>query len=385
VARDLKHLLRMASPRNPDPRSAPRRRSWWTWNLGRLFGIPIRVHMTLLFLLAWIVAAHAMRGTGLVGTSLGLFLVLSIFAIIVVHELGHALMARRYGIGTRDILLLPIGGISRLECMPDNPRQELDVAIIGPVINLVLAAVLWGGITLFGGSTRIDEATTIGGAIATQLMWINVVLAVFNLLPAFPMDGGRVLRALLAMRMSKQRATDIAALLGKGFAALIGMFGLFYNPLLILIAVVVWFGASQERAMVTLKTAIAGVPVSAAMVRRVDAVAPDQLLEDAAALLVAGGLDSLPVIDHGRPLGVLTRADLATALAHAYPGATVATAPRHELITVSPRDPLEAVFERLGGDPDAVALVVDHGEPVGLLTADHLAQYVALHGRRAAA
>ena len=343
------------------------------------------MHLTLLVLLVWIAGAYAMQGAGLGATALGVFLVLTIFVIILVHELGHALVARHYGIATRDIMLLPIGGIASLERTPENPKHELAVAGVGPLINLAIAALIWVGIELTGGTTRLTEATSIGGAIATQLLWINIALAVFNLLPAFPMDGGRVLRAALAIRMGNERATNIAAKLGKLFAVLFAVVGLFYNPFLILIAVVVWMGASQERALVQLKSAIAGVPVSAAMLRRVESVSSDQPLEDAAALLLGGGLNQLPVIDQGRPVGVITRSDVASALANAGPDATVASAPQHGIVLVSPADSLDLVLDKLRQQPDAVALVVDHGQPVGVLTAEHLAAYVALHSQRRAA
>ncbi|HEU4611997.1 MAG TPA: site-2 protease family protein, partial [Kofleriaceae bacterium] len=173
------------------------------------------MHLTLLILLAWIAGSYMFAGAGITATGLGLLLVLTIFVIIVVHELGHALVARHFGIATRDIMLLPIGGIASLERMPEKPSQELAVAIVGPLINLALAGVLWIGIAAAGGTLRLTEVTTFGGALATQLLWINIALAVFNLIPAFPMDGGRVLRSVLAMRMSHERATDIAARLGK--------------------------------------------------------------------------------------------------------------------------------------------------------------------------
>ncbi|NVB81858.1 MAG: CBS domain-containing protein [Kofleriaceae bacterium] len=343
------------------------------------------MHLTLLVLLAWIAGTYALRGAGFGATAIGVALVASIFVIIVVHELGHALVARRYGIKTRDIMLLPIGGIASLERMPENPKQELAVALVGPAINLVIAALIYGGIVVAGGTTHLAETTSLGNALATQLVWINVGLAVFNLLPAFPMDGGRALRALLALRMGPQRATDIAARLGKFFALALGVLGLFYNPLLIIIAFVVWSGANQERQMSELKHAIHGVPVSAAMLRRVEAVTPEQPLEDAAALLLRGGLQQLPVIDHGKPVGVITRGDVATALAHAGPDATVATAPQHAVVEVEPGEPLDSVLQRLEEVPDSVALVVDHGLPVGVLTPEHLAAYVALHAQRRAA
>ncbi|HSD90358.1 MAG TPA: site-2 protease family protein [Kofleriaceae bacterium] len=352
-------------------------RSWWTWNLGRIAGIPIRVHVTLLVLLAWIASTYALRGAGFSATAIGVGLVAAIFVVIVVHELGHALVARRFGIKTRDIMLLPIGGIASLEHMPDKPRQELAVAAVGPLINLVIAAILYA-------ARFATDPGTLANELVSQMIYINVGLAVFNLIPAFPMDGGRVLRSLLAMRMGPERATNIAASMGKLFAVAIGILGLFSNPLLLVIAFVVWSGAQQERAMSQLKHALAGVPVSAAMLRRVEAVTPDQPLEDAASLLLRGGLNQLPVIDHGKAVGVITRSDVASALAHARPDATVATAPRHEIVEVTPADSLDSVLERLREHPDSIALVLDEGLPVGVLTAEHLAAYVALHQRGAA-
>jgi Zn-dependent protease/CBS domain-containing protein len=334
-------------------------------------------------LLVWIAVSYAVRGAGFAASAFGLALVLSVFVVIVVHELGHALVARRYGIQTRDILLLPIGGIASLERMPAKPSQELAVAFVGPAINLVLAGLIWLGITIAGGSTHLTEATSIGGALASQLMWINVALAVFNLIPAFPMDGGRVLRALLAMRLGQERATDIASALGKVFAVAIGVFGVFANPLLILIAIVVWLGATQERTLVHLKSALAGVPVSAAMLRRLDAVSPEQRLDDAATLMLSHGQSQLPIIDHGRAVGVLTRGDVASALATAGPDGTVASAHPHEVVTVEPDEPLDEVLDRLRESPTAVAVVIDHGTPVGLLTTESLAAYVAMHEHRA--
>jgi stage IV sporulation protein FB len=334
------------------------------------------MHLTLLILLAWIAGSFALRGAGLGATAIGVGLVAAVFVVIVVHELGHALVARRYGIATRDIMLLPIGGIASLERMPDKPSQELAVAAIGPVINLVLGAVCFG-------ARMFTHTGTIPNALWTELLWINVGLAVFNLIPAFPMDGGRVLRSVLAMRMGNERATDIAAQLGKVFAVAIGVLGLFTNPLLLVIAFVVWTGASQERAISQLKHAIAGVPVSAAMLRRVEAVTPEQPLEDAASLLLRGGLQQLPVIDHGTPVAVITRSDVASALAHAGPDATVASAPKHAIVMVTPAESLDAVLDKLRQHPDSVALVMDHGLPVGVLTAEHLAAYVALHSPEA--
>ncbi|HTR50776.1 MAG TPA: site-2 protease family protein [Kofleriaceae bacterium] len=341
--------------------------SWWVWDLGRIRGIAIRVHLTLLLLLAWFVVAAVLGGAGLRGSVYVLLLVVCVFATIVVHELGHALVARRFGIRTRDIMLLPIGGIASLERMPAKPSQELAVALVGPAINLVLAAIL----------------AVVPGMFALRLAYINVGLAVFNLIPAFPMDGGRALRALLALRTSNERATDIAATCGKVFAVLLCFVGLFFNPLLVLIAFVVWMGASQERALVHLKSALSGVPVSAAMLRRVETVTPEESVEDAASILL-GGQTEVPVIDHGQPVGALTRDDVANALSSAGPSTRVATAHQHAIVTVDPSDPLDGVLDRLRTSPGAVAVVVDHGTPVGLVTAESLAAYAEMHQRTSA-
>ncbi|HEY1557470.1 MAG TPA: site-2 protease family protein [Kofleriaceae bacterium] len=325
--------------------------------------------MTLLLLLAWIVGAAAVSGAGARGSFLVLLLVVCVFATIVVHELGHALVARHFGIRTRDIMLLPIGGIASLERMPSRPAHELAVTLVGPAINFVLAGIL----------------ALVPGTFASRLAWINLALAAFNLIPAFPMDGGRALRAVLAMRLGAERATDIAAACGKVFAVVLAVFGLFYNPFAVLIAVVVWIGASQERALVHLKSALVGVPVSAAMVRRVEIVSPDEPLEHAASILLGGGQNQIPVVDHGRPVGVLTRGDVASALAHTGPDTPISAAHTHDIVTVGPSDPLDAVLDQLRHAPGSVAIVVDGGSAVGLVTAEGLAAYAELHGRRRAA
>lgn len=337
------------------------------------------MHVTLFAVLAWFALSYTIHGIGASATVLGVVLMGAVFAAIVVHELGHALMARHFGYQTREILLLPVGGVASLEGTPERPGQELAVALVGPAINFAIAGLLWLGLALTGGTTELDAATTAPGAIAAQLLWINVALALFNLLPAFPMDGGRVLRAVLSMQVGRVRATEIAATLGKAIAIVLGTIGVFYNPLLVLMAVVVWIGATQECAQVELRSALTGVPVSAAMLRRVDTISPDQPLEDAAALLLAGGQNQLPVMDRGEPVGVLTRGDVASALAQSGPDAKVSTASHHHVVTVTPGEPLDAVLDRLRQSPDAVALVVDHGAAVGIVTADALAAYAAMH------
>src|SRR5688572_19684180 len=167
----------------------------WSWRIGRIAGIDIYLHFTFLILLAWVALSHFLPEGDVAGALVGITFILALFGIVVLHELGHALAARRYGIQTRDITLLPIGGVARLERMPEDPKQELVVAIAGPLVNVVLAAAIYVGLWLSSGLTGVTDATRVGGGFLSQLFWVNVALVAFNALPAFPMDGGRVLRA----------------------------------------------------------------------------------------------------------------------------------------------------------------------------------------------
>jgi len=227
----------------------------WSWRIGRVAGIKISVHVTFLLILLWIVVEEYSFGVRAMAGS-ALYMV-ALFTIVVMHELGHALTARRFGIVTRDIILLPIGGVARLERMPRNPRQELLVAVAGPAVNVALALALLGIVRLTGPLPAaslydFDALLSVRGFLY-QLVFVNVVLALFNMLPAFPMDGGRVLRALLAMRMSSYaRATGIAARIGRVLAlalAAAGLYGL-RNPFWVLIALFVWMAAGTEAAAV---------------------------------------------------------------------------------------------------------------------------------------
>jgi Zn-dependent protease len=222
----------------------------WSWRLGRIAGIDVYMHGTFLVLLAWVALSHYLEHHRIVDAVSGVLFILALFGIVVLHELGHALTARHYGIRTRDITLLPIGGVARLDRMPDDPKQELVVAFAGPVVNVVLAAALFLLMPSTTSPTILGELQQIGDGIVAKLAWVNVGLAAFNLIPAFPMDGGRVLRALLALRMDYVRATNVAAEVGRGLALMFGLVGLFANPLLIFIALFVWAGATAEAGMV---------------------------------------------------------------------------------------------------------------------------------------
>jgi Zn-dependent protease/predicted transcriptional regulator len=359
-------------------------RSRWSWNVGSIAGVPVRIHITLLLLLVWIALAYSLRGVGPSATLAGVALVASVFVIVLLHELTHALMARRFGVRTRDILLLPIGGIASLERIPERPSQELAISLIGPMFNLALAALIWGGLALGGGDVDLGLGApmSLGATIAVQLFWINVVLGAFNLLPAFPLDGGRVFRALLSMWVRRETATRVAAGMGKALALALGIFGLFFNPWLVLIAVVIWLGARQEVELMQLRMAIAGVPARAAMLGRIEVVDADESLGTAARIAVNSGSNAIPIVDHGQTVGVLTHGDIAIGLDAAGPDAVVAVAPHHEAVAVAPEEPLDRVLDRLQSDPNAIAVVVERGEPIGVVTPEQLASYVAFRASR---
>ena len=213
-----------------------------------IFGIEVRIHLTFLLFLVWIWFSYY-QIAGFAGAVQGVLFILALFACVLLHEFGHAFAARGFGIETPDITLLPIGGVARLNRIPDKPWQELVVAIAGPLVNVVIAAAL---ISVIHGSAALEQLEYLESPrieLLAKLASVNVMLVLFNLIPAFPMDGGRVLRALLAMAMPYVQATQIAAWIGQGLAVVFGIFGLFGNPLLIFIAFFIFVGAQQEAAM----------------------------------------------------------------------------------------------------------------------------------------
>src|SRR3990172_5668831 len=197
----------------------------WSWRVGRIAGIDLYVHVTFVILVGWVALSHYLARRSGADALMGVAFILTLFAIVVLHELGHALTARRFGIPTRDITLLPIGGGARLERMPEDPMQELLVAVAGPAVNVGIAAVLAILIYVLTGLSPHYELALVGGDFLTKLMWVNLLLVGFNLIPAFPMDGGRALRALLARRGDYVRATQIAASIGQAIAIVFGVLG----------------------------------------------------------------------------------------------------------------------------------------------------------------
>jgi Zn-dependent protease len=344
----------------------------WSWRIGRVAGIALYMHVTFLLLVGWVAISYYAARRSVADALIGVAFILCLFAIVVLHELGHALTARRFGIPTRDITLLPIGGVARLERMPDDPRQELLVALAGPAVNVVLAAIFFVLLQLGAGVAPVSDLARVGGSFLSQMLWVNVSLVAFNMLPAFPMDGGRVLRALLAMRMDYARATRVAATVGQSMAVIFGFYGLFNNPFLVLIALFVWMGAAGEAATVQVRAAVERVPVQRAMITDFRRLAPVDPLSRAVQHVLAGFQEDFPVVEGDRIAGVLTRADLLKALAERGVDARVGDVMQRDFETADPRDMLDGVLARL--QQRQMLPVLSNGQLVGLLTKTNLGE-----------
>jgi Zn-dependent protease/CBS domain-containing protein len=357
----------------------------WSWKLGEIAGIGVYIHATFLMLIGWVALSHWVVEHSAAAVVIGVLFILSLFGCVVLHELGHALTARRYGVRTRDITLYPIGGVARLERIPEKPRQELLVALAGPAVNVVIATALWLLLSSFGGFVPFSEIDVSRGPFLERLLLVNLFLAGFNLIPAFPMDGGRVLRALLATRLSYVRATEVAASVGQLMAFLFGFAGLVVgNPFLVFIALFVWLGASGEAAMAQMRSAFSGLPVSRAMLTEFAALAPGDPLSRAVELTLAGSQSDFPVLEEGKPVGVLGQGDLLAGLSKRGPDARVAEFMRPGVEVVDPHEMLDDVFARFQTQETRTLPVVRGGRVVGLLTPENLGEFVRIQAAVAA-
>lgn len=352
----------------------------WSWHVGTFRGIGVFIHATFLLLVGWIFFEHILRGHG-IGTALtGVAFILLLFLCVVLHEFGHALTAQRYGINTRDITLYPIGGVARLERIPRDPKQELIIALAGPAVNVVIALALFAYLSLAHTLTGLGRLQLVGGDLLTNLLVVNVILVVFNLLPAFPMDGGRVLRAVLATRMEYGQATQIAATVGQGMAMLFGFAGLLWNPFLLFIAFFVFIGAQQEAAMVQTELAFRGVPVSGAMMTRFFTLQPTNTLSQATELLLAGPQADFPVLEGDQVVGILTRDSLVHSLRECGPECTVAQAMRPAPAPVAPGASLEETFQQMREQEVQSVPVFDGGRLVGMVTLENIGEFLMVRG-----
>jgi Zn-dependent protease len=359
----------------------------WSFPIARLFGSELRVHVTFFLILIWIGTIGYGQG-GMPAAIQNVIFILALFACVVAHEYGHALMARRYGIRTPDITLLPIGGMARLERMPEKPQQEIAVALAGPAVNVLIWAVLM--LFLGGRLAPVEDMLSPDGGIAgflSRLATVNLFLAVFNMLPAFPMDGGRVLRAILATRMNRVRATDIAAGAGRMLAFGMGFLGLMSgNPVLILIAVFIFIAAGAEAQDVTMRSLSKRFKARDAMITAYESLAPEDTLYSAGQALIRTTQHEFPVIDAaGHPMGLLTRQSILAAVGDPTQQMTqlsaVDLAPLPSLPLTAPLLEVMDLMHQQG--VAAVAICTARGQVLGYVSRENLGELMILHSRDA--
>jgi Zn-dependent protease/predicted transcriptional regulator len=350
----------------------------WKIRLGRFAGIDVFIHFTFVLLLGWLGFVYWTRGNGLASMTEGILFILLLFACVVLHEFGHALTAKRYGIKTRDIILLPIGGVARLERMPENPRQELWVALAGPAVNLVIGAVLFLWLQISQTFEPFQNLTLTTGSFAERLLGANLFLAVFNMLPAFPMDGGRVLRALLAIRLDYSRATQYAANIGQAMAFLFGFLGFFSNPLLLFIAIFIYLGAAQEANMVQMKSTMSDILVKDAMVTDFVTLSPSDPLKRAVELTLTTSQRDFPIVEDGELRGILTQPVLFDVLQRRDQEVSVDEVIVKEFVSVDSLDKLETAFVQLNSCNCTTIPVLRNGQLIGLLTTENVGEFVKI-------
>ena len=343
----------------------------WSVNIGSIAGTAVRIHFTFLLFLVWIFVASWASG-GPQAAWQGIAFMLLLFACVLAHEFGHIFTARAFGVPTPDVTLLPIGGVARLARIPEEPWQEFLIAIAGPLVNVAIAVVL---VLLAGAHFNASELAQMEStriSLIDRLAEVNLFLAVFNMIPAFPMDGGRVLRALLSIKLGHVRATEIAAAIGQLVAFGLGFLGLFGNPLLIFIAVFVYLAASSEAHLVAMRAMSRGVPVSAAMMTQFATLTPDERIDAAVDTLLHTSQTEFPVVDaEQRLVGVLDRQGIIRALKTLGPDARVDAAMIKDVPTVDVRSCLEDTFRLLQeSSAPAVGVVNAGGQLTGLITSE---------------
>ncbi|MCS7297126.1 MAG: site-2 protease family protein [Bacteroidia bacterium] len=363
--------------------------SRFTLHIATISGIPIYLHWSFWLLLLWVGLSAAFSPHATIEFVFWrLLLLVGLVVSVILHELGHAFAAKAYGIPTRDITMYPFGGVASVARIPEKPLQELVVALAGPLVNFLLIGVLFVILLLMGEPAffSLEALFQLGHGFNSFSVWLyslatmNGILALFNLLPAFPMDGGRVLRALLAAKLPYVRATQIAALIGQGFAVIFILLGIYSNPFLILIGFFVFVAAAQERQQAEQRNAMQGFTVAHALLRQVPTLSVNQTLDDAIRLLLNSQARSFLVLDPlGEPVGSLSREQIIEALSE---GKTRTTALSHvmdtQLLTVSPLFPLHEAFRLLSEQHKPFLVVTEGRRILGIVDTENIAEFLLI-------
>jgi len=368
----------------------------WSVQIARIFGIPIRLHLTFLLLLAFLTVT--MQGKNVAVDLRGVLMVVLLFGCVLLHELSHSLMALQKGIKVHSITLMPIGGVAQLATLPENPNDEVKIAIAGPAISYLIASAVLIGSIMTGQAAAVlklpDIVPSTGKAAAaamsnpfsainilSRLFWANIMLGTLNLLPAFPMDGGRVLRGLLAKRMGLMKATQTAVKFGQAFAMVMYFLGaLYYQSLgiLILIAVFIYLGAGDEEEEIEFRSEIADIPARDAMLVKFDTLSPHMAVPRSLDVLRHSGQEEFPVLDDGKLVGMVSKNDVLTALQEMPPEAVIGEIMRRDFVKSTADAPLGSVLRQMELQDKDMAPVLDSGKVVGLLSFDQIGRYYSL-------
>jgi Zn-dependent protease/predicted transcriptional regulator len=345
--------------------------------LGKLFGIPVSIHWTFLLLLIWIFGSSLYKGSSIESALWSVAYILILFICVFLHELGHALMAKRYGITTRSIVLLPIGGVASLEKIPSEPKKEIAVALAGPAVNLVIS----GGLLVYhllAGFPEIEAGTAFrlqASTLPFMVMIANLFLGGFNLLPAFPMDGGRVLRALLATRMNRERATATAFKIATVFAVIFALYGLFNNPFMVFIALFIFLGARGEYASVRTEFFISGFTAKDALMTKYTVLKADTPLSEAVSLLLSGQETRFLVEKDDSISMVLTKTDIIRGLDEHGKESPIANS-ASTLTFSAPSDmPMQELLEKMRREDVSLVPIMEYGEIIGVVDIDNISEF----------
>jgi len=353
--------------------------------LGRIAGINIQVHWTFILIIIWAIYVGWSRGGTMDSVLWTIGFVLSIFACVVLHELGHSLTAKQYGIETRKITLLPIGGVASLARMPEDPKKELMVAIMGPAVNVVIAGILYffvrSKLEIFQNPEEAQEffQTITAQNFLVYLYITNIALVVFNAIPAFPMDGGRVLRALLSFRFDRVRATQIAAYLGQFIAVGFFVIGIMYNPILILISIFVFFGASGEYMMIRQMSMLRGHKVREAMMTQFTVLKPEDKLGKVGEVMLAGKENNFIVAENGSGAeGILYKNEIVDAFQNNRTHATVSDIMDTSYKALSPTEELTKVYRAAQGRSQRFFPVIENGKVIGTIDMENINEFMMI-------
>jgi Zn-dependent protease len=339
-------------------------------------GIDIKVHITFPLILLWAAFQYGVlaRG-GMEGALFGIVMITLLFVLVTLHELGHSFAARYYGVPVEQIVLLPIGGVAQLKHMPRKPIQEFVIALAGPAVNVALI-VLMGLLAITFNINGLNPLITLSSGFSLSftslfgyIFLYNIVLALFNMLPAFPMDGGRVLRALLAMRLDYGRATNIAVRIGQALAVMLGIYGLFNGGFfMILIAIFVYNGAAQEGRLVEQYSKLRGLTVRQAYASQAAYLSPYDTIQRAVSLKLLGWQSNFPVFYNGQMVGLLTERDTMEALTRRGPNTLVGQVMSTHILPVTPDQELFDVQQRMANERLTALPVMEGSRFLGMVT-----------------